>query len=205
MSTERVGLLKEERSKSLKQNEVVRQPIARLDGEVLPGKVKKSNAGRKKKFTPTKMKNSINSYFDWCEQEDRVPSIKGLMIHLNMFRDQFYQYLQYPEFKEIMERARLIMSEWCENDVYKTRGQAAGKIAYMKNVHDWSEKLESHETVTQTLITVDEARAKIEMLAPKLLDLLKNSTVLDQISNTKKEEPVEEVKGEVITVDFNRV
>ena len=169
------------RENLLRRNSIVRQPIHRMDSDILPGSKKRKNqAGRKKKFTPTKMKNSINAYFDWCEKEDRVPSIKGLMIHLNMYRDQFYQYLSYPEFKDIMEHARLIISEWCENDVYRTKGQAAAKIAYMKNVHDWTEKVDSNTTVTKVL-SVEESRAKIEMLAPKLLEVLKNSTVLSQI------------------------
>lgn len=169
------------RKQLLKKNEAVTTPITRLDPKIT-SEIKKSNAGRKKKFTPTKMKNQINKYFEFCEQEDRVPSIKGLMIFLKMYRDQFYQYLTYPEFKDIMEHARLIISEWCENDVYRTKGQAAAKIAYMKNVHDWTEKVESESTVKK-VVTPEEARARIEMLAPKLLEILKQGNILNQLTH----------------------
>lgn len=186
-----------DKRQALKKNELVRQPIARMDGSVLPGQKKKATCGRKKKYTPTKMKNAINGYFDWCEENDRIPSIKGLMIHLKMYRDQFYQYLEYPEFTDIMEHARLIIAEWCENDVYRTRGQAAGKIAYMKNVHDWSEKTENNTTVTK-IVTADEARAKIEMLAPKLLEALRNTDVLKQLVPQQQEEKV--VEAEIVQI-----
>jgi hypothetical protein len=70
---------------------------------------------------------------------------------------------------------------------------AAGKIAYMKNVHGWAEKLESQNYTEQRVITVEEARAKIEMLAPKLLEVLKNSTVLNQLT-IRDAEVIEEEK-----------
>jgi hypothetical protein len=138
-----------------------------------------------------KMKNGINRYFEWCEKEDEMPSIKGMMIHMNMYKDQFYAYLKYPEFTDIMEHARMIISNWAENDVYNTKGMAAGKIAYMKNVHGWSDKIETNNTTTQTVITVDQAKAKIEMLAPKLLEVLNNHTTLMQITKRPNEKVVE--------------
>ncbi len=181
-----------ERTNRLRKNSVVTQSIARLDSEVLPG-AKRSRAGRKMKYTPTKFKNLINKYFEWCEQEDRVPSITGLMINLNMYRDQFYRYVKYPDYSDIIEHTRMIISEWCANDVYRTKGQAAGKIAYMKNIHGWSEKTENHTTV-QKIVTPDEARAKIEMLAPKLLEVLKNNTVLSQIiAKEEAQKPAETI------------
>ena len=76
----------------------------------------------------------------------------------------------------------MIIAEWAERDVYNTKGMAAGKIAYMKNVHAWAEKLESQNYTEQRVITVEEARAKIQMLAPKLLEVLRNSNVMNQIA-----------------------
>jgi hypothetical protein len=167
---------------SLQDNQFVNRPIPRIDSGIL----KKSPAGRKKRFTPTKMKNSINNYFEQCELTDDIPSIKGLMIFLKMYRDQFYTYLEYPEFNQIMEHARLIISNWAENDVYRTKGIAAGKIAYMKNVHDWTEKVEQNQNIKQTITNVEQAKAKIEMLAPKLLELLKNNGLVNQLALDNK-------------------
>lgn len=167
-----------EKARLAKKNSLVLRPIPRIDGDILPTK---SKAGRKKKYTPTKIKNAINSYFKWCEEEDELPSIKGMMIHLKMYKDQFYQYLQYPEYTNIMEHARMIIANWVETDIYNTKGMAAGKIAYAKNLHGWSDKLETSNQTTQTVISVDQARAKIEALAPKLLELMKSNMLVNQL------------------------
>jgi hypothetical protein len=155
------------------KNKVVTKPLHRLE----PAPLKR---GKKKKFTPTTMRNNINKYLEQCEEKDDVPSIKGLMLFLKMYRETYYGYCRYPEFTDIMEQAKLIIAHWCETDVYTSKGLVAGKIAYMKNIHGWTEKTES--VVEQRITTIDEARAKIEMLAPKLLELLKgNQTITNQL------------------------
>ncbi len=169
---------KERRAALRVSNRVVTRPIPRLDSDVL---VRKDGRGRKRKYTPLRMKNGINRYFEWCEEQDEVPSIKGMMIFLKMYKDAFYKYLKQPEFSDMLEHARLIISNWAEIDVYNTKGQAAGKIAYMKNIHGWSDKLETQSTNETRVVTVDEARAKIESLAPKLLELLGSQLTVNQI------------------------
>lgn len=169
----------------LTNNQTVKRAIPRLDKDIVKD-IKKSAGGRKRKYTPIKMRNQINSYFENCEATDEVPSIKGLMIHLKMYKDTFYTYLDYPEFRDMLEHTRLIISNWIDSDIYHTKGLAAGKIAYAKNLHGWSDKIESTNNTTQTIISVDQAKAKIEMLAPKLLELLKNNTVLSQIGTKDK-------------------
>lgn len=180
------------RQAALEGNEIVKRPLARLDDDIIPRKTKAAQ-GRKKKYTPTKLRNAINNYFEWVEQTDEVPSIKGLIIHLKLYKDAFYRYAnEYPEFKDIIEHARMIISEWAERDVYNTKGMAAGKIQYMKNVHGWSDKLETNNTTTQVTITPEMARAKLEMLAPRLLELLGSQTVVNQIAHKSA------IEGEVI-------
>ena len=172
------------RKLQLEGNKIVTRPLARLDDDVIPRK-SKSAQGRKRKYTPTTLKNKINKYFEWVEQNDEVPSIKGLMIFCKMYKDAFYKYIKEPEFVDILEHAKMIIAEWAETDVYTTKGIAAGKIAYMKNIHSWSDKLETNNVTEQRIISIDEAKAKIEMLAPKLLELLKNQTVLNQIGTSQ--------------------
>jgi hypothetical protein len=170
-----------------RDNISVRRPIERLDPDVV-----KSKSGRPRKLTPTKLRNNINGYFAWCEENDEIPSIKGLCIHCKMYKDMFYKYLNYPEYTDMLEHARMIISNWIETDIYNTKGMAVGKINYAKNVHGWSDKIESTNQTTVRTISVDEARAKIEMLAPKLLELMKNQNVLNQLA----EKPV--VEGELV-------
>lgn len=175
----------------LKENQSVTQPIVLLDDSVVK---RKSNAGRKKKYTPTRMKNEINKYFKWCEAKDQIPSIQGMMLFLKMYPDMFYKYIKYPEYQDIMETARMSIAEWFARDVYNTKGVAAGKVAYMNNIHGWAQKTENTSTVTQTVVTVNQAKARIEALAPKLLEVLKSSTVLNQLVGPMAEAEVVEGK-----------
>jgi hypothetical protein len=160
----------------LKKNYLIKTPIARLDKSA----GKQIKVGRKRKYTITTMRNGINKYFEWCEQNDRVPSVKGLTIHLKMHRDQFYQYLDYPEFRDIMEGARLIIAEWIESDIYRTPGAAAGKIAYAKNLHGWTDRIDTtntNYTEIKQVKSVDEAKAIIASLAPLLMEHLQGQTL----------------------------
>jgi len=168
------------RQKLKEQNQAVTSPIGRVGNETLKA-TSLRNKGRRK-FTPAKLRNAINRYFDWCEETDNIPSIKGMVLHLGVERDYFYRNLRTEQYAEILEQARLVIAEWCERDVFNTKGLATGKIAYMKNVHSWAEKHESQNYTEQRVITVEEARAKIQMLAPKLLEVLRNSNVMNQIA-----------------------
>lgn len=163
-------------------NKVVRSPIARLDDDIVP--TKKNRNGRKWKFTPVRLKNEINKYFDWCEENDEIPSIKGLMIHCKMYKDSFYRYIKQPQYEDILEHTRMIIGNWIEADIYNTKGMAAGKTAYAKNILGWADKIETSNVNETRIVTVDEARAKITMLAPKLLELLKNNDMVRQIASS---------------------
>ena len=169
-------------------NQSVTTPIPRIDDDIIK---RKSHTGPKRKYTPTRMKNEINKYFGWCEEHDEIPSIKGLMIHCKMYKDSFYRYIKVPEYSDLLEHARLIIVNWAETDVYNTKGMAAGKIAYMKNVHSWADKLDTNNVTETRVVTVDEARARISMLAPKLLELLHSNTVVNQIGKVTEGEVVD--------------
>ena len=164
------------------QNAVVRRPIARIGDDVVRAKKKK------KKLSPRVMKNRINDYFEWCEDNDEVPSIKGMMIHLKLYRNAFYEYMQDPLYTDLLEHARLIVSHWAEMDVYNTKGMAAGKLKYMENLHGWSSKVETKSEVKQ-ISNPDDARKVIERLAPQLLEVLKNQHTVNQIAG-----PVEDAE-----------
>lgn len=163
---------------NLSRNKFIKSPLGRIDEDVFK-QIKRSRAGRKRKYTPVKFKNDTNKYFEHCEKRDEIPSKKGLMIFLKMSVQSFDSYKAYPEFKELIDYVELIIDHWCENDVYKTQGVAAGKIAYMKNVHGWKEKQEIEQTVSNR--SVDEARAKIEALLPDLLEHIKRQALGQRI------------------------
>jgi hypothetical protein len=178
--------LSEEKKASLKSNRVVRTQIGRIVSE----KVRKT---RQKRKTPRQVQNSINAYFSWCEDNDRVPSINGMMLHMKFTRVHFYDLEKRPEYHDILDRARLAMAEWVESDIYQTPGQAAGKLAYAKNKWDWSEKVSTtnvNENINTTILTVEDARAKIAALAhlinPQLLEAVTSKYTLDQIAHIEE-------------------
>lgn len=175
--------------KALRGNERVKRPIGRIDRDIIPTK---ASGGKPRKFTPLRMVNGINRYFKRCEKNDDVPSIKGMMLFLKLYPKTFYKYLEREEFQEIMEWSRMMIKNWAEIDVYNTPGQAAGKIAYMKNIHDWTDRLQTkNETEVKQVMSVAQAQATIEGLAPLLLEVLKSQQTVNQIGKCEDAEIVE--------------
>ena len=168
-----------------KNNYLVKTPLARVEN--VSNRALKGNgrSGRPPKYTVTKLRNKVNDYFTWCEDNDRVPSIAGMMLHLKLSKELFYRSIRdNNQFVDVYEHARLVIQEWCENDVYRTPGAAAGKIAYMKNVHGWSEKIDSTNqnfNENRTVLSVQDATARIAALAPALLEALKGN-LLNQLA-----------------------
>jgi hypothetical protein len=143
------------------------------------------NVGRPKRFTPTKFRNRINDYFAWCEKQDCYPNIKGLSLHIGICKDQFYQYSKYPEFSPIVEWARDAMEAWSMNDLWKTNTSNTNKQLVAKVNHGWNEE----KTVTHVHMSKDQALAKLESLAPLLLEALKS-----QLQNSD----LKLIEGEVV-------
>ncbi len=93
------------RQRLKEQNQAVTTPIGRVSNEILRATSLRKKG--RKKFTPARLRNAINKYFDWCKTTDTIPSIKGLVLHLNVTRDSFYRNLRDEHLAEILEQARL--------------------------------------------------------------------------------------------------
>lgn len=139
-----------------------------------------SPVGRRRKYTPTTMKNKIIDYFATIQAKNRPPTISGLMTHLKMHRDQFYAYSGYPEFKDIMEQTRNLMENWYEESLVLGKYNGSGVQFALKNRFGWTD--------TQTVDVkqhTDERMliAKIESLAPELAAIFAQRPVqqLEQI------------------------
>ena len=172
----------------LKKNSVVRTAIGRVERPQSKGK------GRNTTYNPRTLTNRINHYLTWCEKNDRVPSIMGLTIHLKTSRQTFYRYMDDPDLSPILDSFKMTIHEWVGNDIYRTPGQAAGKIAYAKNNLGWAEKIDQtsvNENRNTTVLSVEDARAKIASLAhlidPKLLETLSGKYVQAQIGHVDAE------------------
>lgn len=132
---------------------------------------KNLGAGRKKKYTPLRLKNKIIDYFAKMKALDRPPTKSGLMVHLKMHRDQFYQYAGYPEFKDIMEQTATMIENWYEEALILNKYSGSGIQFALKNRFGWTDT----QTV-QVNNTTDEKQliSKIESLAPELAEIFKN-------------------------------
>jgi len=135
------------------------------------------NIGRPKRFTPTKFRNRINDYFATCEKKQCYPNIKGMMTHLGMVKDQFYQYERYPEMKPIVDWARNVMEDWSMNDLWNTQTSNTNKQLVAKVNHGWAEE----KQITHINMDKGTALAKLEALAPLLLEMLKSQMNLEQL------------------------
>ena len=179
----RIKTTKEERNLSL------------VDGAIAPPETIKRvprGVGRPKRFTPTKLRNRINDYFAWCEKMMAYPNIKGLMLHLGMHRDQWYTYEKYPEMRPILEWARDAMEAWSMNDLWKTQTSNTNKQLVAKVNHGWQEE----RVITHVNMSKDQAIAKLESLAPMLLELMKNQFLTNQIAQPKQLETITDVEVE---------
>lgn len=152
------------------------------------------NVGRPKKFTPTKFRNRINDYFATCEKQQCYPNIKGMMLHLGMAKEQFYNYDKYPEMQPIVEWARTVMENWSMNDLWKTQTSNTNKQLVAKVNHGWSED----KQVTHIHMDKGQALAKLEALAPLLLEVLKNQGLLEKLL-------VPQIESKPIEADFEDV
>lgn len=152
--------------------------------------------GRPRKFTPTRLRNKINDYFAWCEKKDRYPNIKGLALHIGITRDQWYQYEKYIDFQPIIQWARDAMESWSMDNLWKTKASNTNKQLVAKVNHNWQEE----KAITHTVISKDQAMAKLEALAPLLLEMLREKLgslpELDQLEAPKEQLTQEAVYDE---------
>ena len=142
------------------------------------------NIGRPKRFTPTKFRNRINDYFATCEKKQCYPNIKGMMLHLGMAKDQFYAYDKYPEMQPIVEWARNVMEDWSMNDLWHTATSNTNKQLVAKVNHGWAEE----KQITHINMDKGTALAKLEALAPLLLEALKGHLNLEQLLTPRLED-----------------
>lgn len=93
--------------------------------------------GPKYKLSIDTIEDLINQYFTETKIED--VTITGLCIHLNIHKDTFYDYAKKPEFKDILNMARMKVEHAYELSL-RHNGRA-GDIFALKNF-GWKDKQE---------------------------------------------------------------
>ena len=103
-------------------------------------------------YTPaqaSKLESDIKKYFDKTP-EDEI-TLTGLILSLDMCKETFYNYSEKPEFKDIINKARLRIENSYELSLRKNG--RTGDIFALKNF-GWQDKQEIEANVKQTNITI---------------------------------------------------
>lgn len=91
----------------------------------------------------------IKKYFE--ETPEEKITLTGLILSLDMCKETFYNYANKPEFKEIINKARLRIENIYEQDL-RSKGRS-GDIFALKNF-GWRDQQEITAEVKQTNITI---------------------------------------------------
>lgn len=88
------------------------------------------------------LEDEIEKYFEWCEDNKRMPTTVGVCLFLNITRETWYQYAK-PEhdYSDTIKSADLQIEEcWAQN---LKNGQAGGSIFYLKNKFGYRDVVEN--------------------------------------------------------------
>lgn len=99
----------------------------------------KNLGGRPLKFSdPKKMESILNEYFN--KTPDKEVTLTGIILALNINKDTFYEYAKRPEYKAIIDYARLKVENSYERSL-REEGRT-GDIFALKNF-GWKDKTET--------------------------------------------------------------
>lgn len=99
--------------------------------------------------SPEELEKVIDEYFS-NTSEDRI-TLTGLILHLGICKDTFYEYAKREGYKKIINLARLKIENTYEQDL-RSKGRT-GDIFALKNF-GWRDQQEITAEVKQTNITI---------------------------------------------------
>ena len=93
----------------------------------------------------------IEGYFKWCVDNEKMPTMAGLALHIDVLRDRLYEW-EKERFPDTIKKARTqIESMWAQLLATKN---ATGAIFMLKNF-GWSDKQEMEMTGSNIKVTVE--------------------------------------------------
>ena len=102
--------------------------------------------GRKKMLTPQEFKDGAQKYFDDCEIKEKSPTVAGLAYALGFStRQSMHDYAKDPDYKEVINRARLYIESHISELMLSREVFTAGQIFYMKAVYAYDDKQEKED------------------------------------------------------------
>lgn len=106
-------------------------------------KRKLAQMGRPRAYSSAlELEDEIEKYFEWCEDNKRMPTTVGISLFLNITRDTWYEYAKPAhDYSDTIKKADARIEEsWAQN---LKHGQAGGSIFYLKNKFGYRDVVEN--------------------------------------------------------------
>lgn len=126
--------------------------------------------GRPFKFTdPDKLDSQIESFFEWCNENKKIPTVTGLAVYLdtdrhtllnyeNSLEDAAYDKLDYDVKVRLItsiKRAKQRVESEYEQALFN-KNSAVGAIFTLKNNYKWVDKQEVEQTNKTIEVTLED-------------------------------------------------
>lgn len=129
-----------------------------------------NKGGRPFKFTnPDKLEMQIEDFFRWCKENNKIPSVTGLAVHLDTDRLTLLNYencLDNPSYDKLdydvkvrlinsIKRAKQRVESEYEQALFN-KNSAVGAIFTLKNNYKWVDKQEVEQTNKTIEVTLED-------------------------------------------------
>lgn len=131
---------------------------------------KVNKGGRPFKFTdPDKLDSQIEDFFKWCKENNKIPTVTGLAVHLDTDRLTLLHYensLDNPSYDKLdydvkvrlinsIKRAKQRVESEYEQALFN-KNSAVGAIFTLKNNYKWVDKQEVEQTNKTIEVTLED-------------------------------------------------
>jgi hypothetical protein len=116
--------------------------------------------------TPEQFLEGANRYLDMCEDEDRLPTVAGLALHLGFkSRQSIHDYVKKPAFEQYARQALLHMEDERSQRLLKS---PAGIIFDLCNNHGWKQpgQMDGHAREGFTFLYAGPPPKRLESVEP---------------------------------------
>lgn len=122
------------------------------------------NTNALKYKTQEELQESIDAYFDYCDENNKPYTICGLALHLGVDRKTLINYGKREAFSTQIKNAKARVETMLEENLYRL-GNNSGIIFNLKNNYGWKDNVEVADK--DKLAKVEELLTKIEEEADK--------------------------------------
>ena len=124
--------------------------------------IKHKGPGQPVKYTPTTLLEGFNSYVEQCSTNDKLATITGICLFLDINRETFYNYKKMPQYLYTIEKIESTLEELTIQKGATIRNSPF-IMFYMKNKFNYTDKQDISVTATTDLDKMSD-----EELAEKL-------------------------------------